>query len=459
MVGQDRLVLTVAADRQSSAQALFLSDLHARGVSFAAKPAGAAIVPTACDLAKPSTCGQVRLAGAALSDDGGPWRMRGVQFILPQFGINAKTFRTGNYAAARADGSLEYWLEKAQRYLRTNTLRIFVDLPYRDAGGTLVTPTDHATLFDFAVRADARGMRLAIALHNSADWTMTADRSNWIAGLIDHFKARGGLPMIAYLSADNEINNHCGRAGKDCFDSDSQYNAQPYIDGAIDWTARFRAVVKGRAPQLLVTVGVSTEMQDIDATRGAFNFFRADSQGRTLASTTDLLAPHNFGGGAAGVIDDMRYSGYPGAIVLEEFGYPTDPYPRSVYWTEGQPPCRIDPNQALCALTGPFFVETNIQALRTKNYAGGSAWMIADMREKDSGIACSSNSEKPFDLWTGLFAIGGTYCDGGTYSRAAGQPKATAVRVCAYYADDLALCEPGIPPKRKIYLPVLRVRR
>src|SRR4029434_2282758 len=105
-------------------------------------------------------------------------------------------------------------------------------------------------------RLNTRGMRLATVLHNSADWSMTADRSNWIVGLLDYFSARGGLPMIAYLSADNEINNHCGRAGKDCFDSDSQYNAQPYIDGAIDWVAQFRAVVKSRVPQLLLTVGI-----------------------------------------------------------------------------------------------------------------------------------------------------------------------------------------------------------
>jgi hypothetical protein len=455
VAGQDRLVLTIAADPQLSTQALYLSGLHARGVRFAAQPAGRRAVSSACDIAQPSTCGQVRLVGSTLYDDGGPWRVRGVQFILPQFGINGKSFRSGNYASARADGSLDFWLEKAQHYLRTNTLRIFVDMPYRQGNGELVTPTDYATLFDFAVRANARGMRLAIVLHNSADWSMTADRSNWINGLLDHFSARGSLPTIAYLSADNEINNHCGRAGKDCFDSDSQYNAQPYVDGAVDWVAQFRAVVKSRAPQLLLTVGVSTEMQDVDATRGAFNFFRADSRGRTLASLADLLAPHNFGGGAAGIIDDLRYVDYRGPIVLEEYGYPTDPYPRSRYWTEGDRRCRIDPTQALCALTAPFFVEANILALRAKSYAGGSAWMIADMREKDSGSACDSDSEKPFDLWTGLFAIGGTYCDGGTYSRAAGQPKATAVRVCAYYADDLALCEPGVPPKRRIYLPVM----
>jgi hypothetical protein len=454
IASSNRVVLTVAADSEQGGQALYLSDLRARGVSFTTKPATPRIASAACDPAQPLTCGQVRLAAAALYDDGGSWGMRGVQFILPQFGINAKTFRTGNYAGARADGSLVFWLGKAQQYLRTNALRIFVDLPYRRSDGTLVTPTDHATLFDFAVRANARGMRLAIVVHNSADWAMTADRSGWISGLLDYFGARGGLPMIAYLSADNEINNHCGRAGKDCFDSDSEYNAQPYVDGAVDWVARFRAVVKSHTPQLLLTVGVSTEMQDVDATRGAFNFFRADSSGRTLASLVDFLAPHNFGGGAAGVVDDVRYVGYRGPVVLEEYGYPSDPYPRGRYWTEGARSCRIDPTLAPCALTAPFFVEENIRALRTKSYAGGSAWMIADMREKDTASACN-DPEKPFDLWTGLFAIGGTYCDGGTYTRDWGQPKATAVRVCAYYADDLALCEPGVPPKRRVYIPLV----
>jgi hypothetical protein len=393
----------------------------------------------------------VRAAGTILTDDNGAWRMQGVQFFLPQFGINTKTFQTENYAAALADGSLNFWLDKAQSYLRANTLRIFVEMPYR-SNGVLVTPTDYATLLDFATRADTHGMRLGISLHNSADWNMSAERAAWISGLIDSFSTRGRLASIAYLSADNEINNHCGRGGADCFDTDAQYDARAYIDGAVGWVAQFRAVVKGRAPQLLVTVGVSTEMADVDGTRGAFNFFRADSQGHTLASLADFLSPHNYGGGAAGIIDDLRYTGYGGPVVLEEFGYPSDPYPRGATWTEGALACRIAPTQPACALTAPFFVEQNVQAQRIRSYAGGAAWMIADMHEKDSGSACT-NPDKPFDLWTGLFAIGGTYCEGGTYSRALGQPKATAVRVCAYYADDLALCEPGVPPKRRMYFP------
>jgi hypothetical protein len=442
------IVLAVADAPTPGVQSLYASDMRQRGPRFAAPPAVAA-APAACDHTQPSSCGQVRAAGTLLADDIGAWRMQGVQFFLPQFGINDKTFRTGNYAGAVADGSLTFWLDKAQHYLRANTLRIFVDLPYQ-SNGVLITPTDYATLFDFANRADARGMRLGISLHNSADWNMSTERVAWIAGLIDYFAVRGRLATIAYLSADNEINNHCGRGGADCFDSDAQHDARAYVDGAVYWVALFRTVVKARAPQLLVTVGVSTEMNDVDATRGAFNFFRADSRGLTLAGLVDFLSPHNYGGGAIGIVEDMRYVGYGGPVVLEEFGYPSDPYPRSPTWTEGPTLCRIDPALPQCANPAPFFVEQNIQSLRTRSYAGGAAWMIADMREKDGGSGCTS---KPFDLWTGLFAIGGTYCDGGTYSRALGQPQATAVRVCAYYADELGLCEPGVPLKRRTYFP------
>jgi hypothetical protein len=456
LAGPRQALLGVAAGPTRGTQTLYISDLHARGVRFAA-PAAATFSASTCNPAAPISCGQVRTGGAALSDAGGTWHMQGVQFILPQFGINSKTFWTGNYSSARADGSLDYWLDKAQHYLRASALRIFVDLPHRRLDGSLVVPTDYATLFDFAARANARGMRVAITLHNSADWAMTGDRAGWIGGLLDFFSARGGLAMIAYLSADNEINNHCAHDGRDCFDSDQQYDARAYVDGAVEWVARFRDAVKSRAPQLLVTVGISTEMYDVDQTRGAFNFFRADSRGRTLAGLVDFVAPHNFGGGAAGIIDDIRYANYTGPVVLEEYGYPTDPYPRGAYWTEGAPACRIDPALAVCTLTAPFFVETNIQAQRTRDYAGGSAWMIADMREKNSSSACS-DPRKPFDLWTGLFAIGGTYCAGGTYSRAQGQPKATAVRVCAYYSDDLSLCEPGVPPPRRVYLPIVTQR-
>jgi hypothetical protein len=396
------------------------------------------------------------LADGTLADDGGRWTMRGVQFFLPQYGINGKTLRDDNYAAALEDGSLDFWLSQAQGYLRANMLRVFVDMPDTvDGSTTVITPTSYSTLHDFATAAGARGMRLGLVLHNSADWHMTEPRASWIAGLLDYFAARGSLPLLAYLSADNEINNHCANLGIDCFDSSPGYDAQPYISGAIGWVAQFRSVVKNRAAYLLTTAGISSEMIDGDQRRAAFDFFRPDSQGRNLANLSDFLAPHNFSGGAAAIIKDLRVgAAYRGAVVLEEFGFPTDPRPRNSSWTEGPQQCAANPLVAECAATAPFYVETNLRALQSGGYAGGSAWMLADMHEKDTATACG-DPDKSFALWTGLFAIGGTYCDGGTSSRAAGQPKATALRVCIAYIGHFSACTAGTPFRIRGYLPTV----
>lgn len=410
----------------------------------------AVTAPCAATLAD---CGQVYANGAALADNGGPWLMRGVQFFHPRYGINGKTFWDANYASAANDGSLDFWLDTARSMLRANLLRLFVDLPRFDDAGLVVTPTSYATVYDMAQRAAQRDMRLGISLHNSADWALTPERAAWIGGLIDYFMVRDALPLIAYLNADNEINNHCG-SGNDCFDSRTGYPAQAYVDGAIDWVVQFRALVKSRGP-VLVTVGISSEVRDYDQARAAFDFFRTDSTSRTLASQVDFLSPHNYSGGAAGVIDDLRYNGYRGAIVLEEYGYPTDPYPRDSYWTEGPFVCRYTPLDGGCRNTAPFFVETNLEALRSRSYAGSAAWMLADVNEKNQANACTT---QPSDLWTGLFANGGSYCAGGTYTLQAGAPKATAVRVCVANGGDLFDCDPLLAQRTQLALPLVSHR-
>jgi hypothetical protein len=399
-----------------------------------------------------SPTAQVAIVGTRFFDASGDWTPRGVQFILPQHGINGRTFHDARYAAAKADGSLTFWLDRAQHGLGANLLRIFVDLP-RIESGTLITPTSVATVLDFAQAAGARGMRLGIVIHNSAGWTMTIERADWLRSLLDTFAAAGALPLIAYISASNEINNYCGSA-MDCFDSDSTRDAQPYITSALGWVAEVRALVKTRTPQLLLTVGITTEREDRDNTRAAFNFFRADGAGRTLAQLVDFLSPHNFGGGAQGIINDLRFAGYTGAVLLEEFGFPTDPAPRNRFWSEGPQVCRLRPEQPECFETAPFFVEANLNAVRKGGYAGAVAWMLADMAEKDTDRACS-NTAKPPDLWTGLFAIGGSYCDGGTITRTVGAPKATAVRVCFFYTGDLVRCDGGIALRYRTMLPVV----
>jgi hypothetical protein len=449
IAGDRTIAITVAGTQ------LHMIGREARGLRFDAPPSAADTPVAACNPALPSSCGQVRaLVGGTLADDSGRWTMRGVQFFLPQYGINGKTLRDDNYTAARDDGSLAFWLERAQGYLHANMLRVFVDLPSTVSGSTtVITPTSYSTLHDFATAADARGMRLGLVLHNSADWNMTEPHASWIAGLLDYFAARASLPTLAYLSADNEINNHCANSGRDCFDTSQSFDAQAYIDGAIGWVAQFRSVAKGRAPQLLLTAGISSEMIDADLTRAAFDFFRTDSQGRNLAGLIDFLAPHNYSGGATAIIDDLRVgAAYRGAVVLEEFGFPTDPRPRDSSWTEGPLQCAASPLLAECAATAPFFVETNLRAQQIGGYAGGSAWMLADMREKDTATACG-DPNKSFALWTGLFAIGGTYCEGGTASRNTGQPKATALRVCIAYTGRFSACTAGTPFLVRGYLP------
>ncbi|HEU5101333.1 MAG TPA: hypothetical protein VFU22_20060 [Roseiflexaceae bacterium] len=457
VAGDRTLALAVRRGPAAGAELRLLGPA-ARGLRFDAAPEIAS-VPSACDPALPSSCGQVRaLPDGTLADDGGRWTMRGVQFFLPQYGINGKTFRDDNYAAALANDSLAFWLERAQGYLRANLLRVFVDLPYTttvSSTTTVITPTNYSTLYSFAAEANARGMRLGLVLHNSADWNMTEPRASWIAGLLEYFAQRGSLPMLAYLNADNEINNHCANSGGDCFDAGSGFDAQAYIDGALDWVAQFRDVVKRQAPQVLVTTGITSELIDADLTRPAFNFFRPDSQGRTMAGLLDFLAPHNYSGGAMAIINDLRIgAGYRGAVVLEEFGFPTDPRPRDPSWTEGPIQCWASPLLAPCAATAPFFVETNLRAQRSGGYAGGSTWMLADMREKDTPNACA-DPDKSFALWTGLFAIGGTYCEGGTISRAPGQPKATALRVCIAYTGSFTACSAGTPFRVRGYLPTV----
>lgn len=360
----------------------------------------------------PSTCGQVYKNGRYLYDQNGRWKVNGVMFILPQFGINGTNFWDGNYQSVVKDGSLEYWLGLAQNYLLAKTVRIFVDLP---SGSN--TPTSYATLYDFAQRANAHGMRVGFVLHNSGDFNMTPERRNWISGFINYFTQKNAKSLIAYVSADNEINNH--------YNGSDGYTNSGYLNGANNWVAQFASLFKGSG--ILVTVGISTEVRNTDSLLAINDFFKSDSSGRTLASLVDFISPHNYVGGGYGVIEQIRNKQYSGPVVLEEYGYSTDPKsPNHPDFTEGDPSCRNDPLQTICKNTAPYYVEVNAKSIRERDYAGGIAWMLADSNRKD----CSS----PGDFFTGLFAAGkpSDYC-GGTYSKNPAQDKATAFRVRTHH--------------------------
>jgi hypothetical protein len=247
---------------------------------------------------------------------------------------------------------------------------------------------------------------------------MTTDKQNWINSFITKFQSTNTLAEIAYVSADNEINNHCG--GYDCFD-----NNDSYVIAADNWTAAFTSIFRSRNVHILTTVGISTEVTSRDQYPAENDFFRIRGTAPNLASSVDFVSPHNYGGGAHGVYHNIRLRYPNGAITLEEYGFPTDPVGRSALYTEGPTGCRANPYGSGCANTAPWFVEQNIQAIwHWDSYAGGVAWMVADVNHNSCSV--------PMDFFTGLFTAGGPYC-GGTYTASGGNPKATGFRIRNFY--------------------------
>ncbi|MBN9386987.1 MAG: fibronectin type III domain-containing protein [Chloroflexi bacterium] len=420
----NKLVFSVF-DEQVGSTALYRASADETGLQFeAAAPAQ----PNAVSLTNPLTCGQVYKSGYYLYDCKGRWTVNGVQFILPDYGINGSTFNDGNYAASVSNDQVDYWLDKASNFLGAKTLRIFVDMP----GDSLPGPTSPATIYDFALRASSQGMRLGVVLHNNTSWTLTAARKQWLSDFIGYFRDRNALSLLAYLNADNEINNHCG-SGPDCYD-----NNPTYVDKANQWVADFTTYVKSQNSRLLVTVGISTEKTDGDRLAAVYDFFRKYNA-PSLAATVDFISPHNYGGGGYGLLPTLRNTlQYAGPIVLEEYGYPTDPLPSSSYFKEGGAVCRTDAYNAVCKNTAPYFVEVNARSIRentTNGYAGGSAWMVADSNSKN----CTS----PSDFYTGLFAAGGYAGCGGTLTTATGAAKNPAARIRFAYLGSTDFPLPG----------------
>lgn len=423
--GTNAFILAIAHSPAKGTRDLYLNDAQANGLRFTL-PIETATVSSAAVTANttPLSCGQVYRSSNLLYDCDGRFKMNGVQFFLPQLGINNKTFYDSNYNGSLPD--IDYWLGIAQTQVLAKTIRIFVEWP--TSGGTIKTSA--STIYDFATRANTKGMRLGLNMNNSSDFNLTTTRQNWIKGVVQYFKDRNALSLIAYVNADNEINNYCSM---DCFD-----NNQSYVNSAVAYVDSFRNVVQSVSSGVLVTAGMSTEKAGSDTLPAHYNFFkRSSATNKALIDVTDFVSPHNYGGGAYGIMNDIRQWGYAGPVVLEEYGYPTDPVNKNSWWTEGNTACRSDPgfptsspNYNLCKNTAPYFVEINARAMRdlrdsTVPYVGGVAWMLADVNSK----SCSSS---PFDLYTGLYSAGSGYC-GGTYSIPAPKDKATQFRVKTHH--------------------------
>lgn len=479
----NRLVFT-SENSLTSKSALYIGDLSQLDVTSLGHPdTNATDIP---DGQNEGTAfgGQVFVAGRHLSIQTDPgktqrWPVHGVQFILPDYEIDGETFTDDALAATGpitqgGDSSRAFWLQKTEDRLHTQALRIFVPMPgeRHNEHGNRVTPQN---IYDFAQEARTHNMRLGVVIHNSPDFEMTSEKEQWLRELIQVFKGNNATNLIAYINADNEINNHCDESYQDCYHIkwDTTYGFK-----ANAWVKSVANIVNDEDPGILVTVGMSTELTNTVQV-AVNNYLLAQSDGTstiTLTDVVDFIAPHNYGGGAFGVWEHAE-AGYSGPVVLEEYGYPTDPFVAgsepSEFRLEGPPECRIDPwvlnedgtgyTTQNCDRTATGFVETSARALgadpRT-DYAGGAAFMLVDTKATardnfDFPDDCS-NLEATADYFTGLFAIGQeddeNYCEpGGTQTRGFGDLKFTGFRVCMYHTDyRLTECEPPL------YLPLIR---
>ncbi|NJN67617.1 MAG: hypothetical protein HC884_13350 [Chloroflexaceae bacterium] len=470
---KDGILLFVVTDPYTGRDSLYMSDPDQSGLRFSTKE------PYFSGQLSSDGWGRIGAQGRWLyeSIDMGfdKWPVYGVQFILPEYDINGESFTNAALDARGpepdGDGTRLFWLQRAANRLHARTLRIFVPMPgesYNENGNRV----NAQKIYNFARDAEAYNMRLGIVIHNSQAFDMSAQKENWLRNLVQVFKNNDALNLIAYINADNEINHHCG--GGDCYHVDWW---PEYAADANEWVREVVDIVKDEDPALLVTVGMATELvPGVEGMQQTIDNYFEPHEDITLAKEVDFISPHNYGGGAYGIWDHIMTHEYPGPVVLEEYGYPTDPFvpgsnTAAQYRTEGPPECRNDPwvllidgsgyPTANCVETATGFIETNIRALgqdRRTDYAGGVAFMLVDTkaaaRDNFNFPDDCDDPEATYDYFTGLFAIGTgeDYCEpGGTRTRGLGQLKSTGFRVCLYHSNySLEKCQ------EKLYLPLIR---
>jgi|GEM_PF-3205360 len=464
-------------------------------------------IPEACRVTHyPTNCGQVAASGRNFTDDVGVWRGKGVHVFLPDYELGGESFYVRNYfnpktAALQAPLGLvrpdvETLLNAAQHGVKANFVRIFVDLP----GDSLKVPEKVASIdaiLDFLIAANRHKLRVGIVMHNSSkakpdiayfrdnyfkmDLTGTPlvlpscagqlttptptptpinqIRKQWIQAFITCVTNRNLSDVVAYVSADNEINNHCNQPG-------IAYNGTTPVEGRVDcfaaskfpgydalaqrWVREFNALFVGTG--IMTTVGLSTEMytegidrqpaipENVDDAVG--RFFEASTGEQPLYDSVTFLSPHNYGGAGPNIIVAIRAAEAPlvplKPVMLEEYGHATDPFVEGVKSsnivtpaasptpvtsptpsvihpnnTEGASGCVLlyqvgypaNPFYPRCANVAPWYIGVNAKSIRENGYAGGAAFMLTDVYPTGAGPVADESCKKP-DYYTGLYSIG-----------------------------------------------------
>lgn len=464
--------------------------------------------------------GQIRVEGRQLVDGATQrrWTAEGVHLILPSRGINGSSFGAAALDDPHSAAERAVWLDRAQQ-IGVQTIRVYMDLP---GDVRIAAPPRPEHIYGFA-RAELapRGMRLALVIHNSGLFDdPDGQKMAWLRALLDCFGAAASCPaaagqpdltsLLAYINADNEINihrqplddpipgsPHCRpldpselMIAVDCFDHPDAEQRLRYIRAAINWVALVRQTLAQHpsGQRVLLTVGMSVDLdKDVlgDGQSAILNYFVRvpGADGAPLPSLTELIdfiAPHSYTAMPdweliAPIERSQPLFAQP--ILLEEFGYPTDPIAQPdpsrpaefketslnlqqradgslaiVANTDGLPPgedvrklCRYLPKLGVfgeqpkrCQPSAPYVVQANLEAIYDlRHFAGGVAFMLADSAEKDDGSKrCQDADERrqlSKNLFLGLFAIDARYHCGGTVNLGDGQIKNTGYRVCVAY--------------------------
>jgi hypothetical protein len=489
ILGDKAVVYTVDDNLATMDKKLYISGLQPTvAPSFQAAPAvpeaptgpqapqapEASCAPSTTGVVDPRNCGSVYYSAPYFYDRGGRWYPRGVQFFLPEYDVTTSSFDNDIFDQPYNNGTYAYWLNLMKDYTQANLVRIFVAMP---AEGRKV-PADVEEIYKFAQLAAARGMRLGVVILNSSGWDLDFvsngdTKRNWINRFISRFSGNDAS-MIAYVNLNNEINLHCANnpdPKQDCYDRYANtFNEAQYVQRANNYVYQVNNIFKNRRSLILTTVGLSTGVRNTDNLPTVNDFFRyklGDVTVLPLFENVDFLSPHNYENSPYQIEQDIRYrdqrAQVNSTILLEEFGWFTDPLPLENYqryregcWDPnypdnpglqgtGAPPC---PNSNRNGLWASGRIELQAEAIRGANqdvrYGGGVAFMLVDMNKRSCDPNNTANYRK--DFFSGLFATwlsdgrGAYYC-GGTYAGDNGRlnsnvkvvPKATAFRIRTHH--------------------------
>lgn len=310
---------------------MFLEDGSWR-VRHLVRSSGAVLDASSAAPALPAPRGFVTRSGAALTLDGAPYHIAGVDYYpeATPWGLFWDRYspRTTDIDFARIHD------------LGLNTIRIFV--PFAQFGGANVDSRMADRMADLLARADRHGLKVIVTLFDfRADYGLLhwPDADRQLQALLTRFATD---PAILAWDLKNEPDLDYAAAGRERVDA---------------WLAHTIRLARGYDPHHLLTIGWSTP-----------------AAAATLGEGLDLVTFHYFQAAAAlpGAYARVSAAVRDRPIALTEFGLPT--------WNSIFPHGHTEPEQA------QYYAEV-LASLRGTASAGYLAWTLYDFGQVPATVA------------------------------------------------------------------------